>query len=198
MMKNRIITISRQFGSGGRYIGESAARRLGIGYYDKEIIAEIAEKTGLASEFIEKAGEYSPTKSIFSYAFVGRNRQGISIDDYLHSIQRKIILDIAEKGPCVIVGRCADYILRDREDCVNVFIFGNKAEKISRITSIYGDDPEEAERRIREMDKKRSNNYKYCTDREWGRFENYTLMLYSSTVGIENCIDIIENIVKGQ
>ena len=97
MMKNRIITISRQFGSGGRYIGESAARRLGIGYYDKEIIAEIAEKTGLASEFIEKAGEYSPTKSIFSYAFVGRNRQGISIDDYLHSIQRKIILDIAEK-----------------------------------------------------------------------------------------------------
>lgn len=198
MMKNRIITISRQFGSGGRYIGESAARRLGIGYYDKEIIAEIAEKTGLASEFIEKAGEYSPTKSIFSYAFVGRNRQGISIDDYLHSIQRKIILDIAEKGPCVIVGRCADYILRDREDCVNVFIFGNKAEKISRITSIYGDDPEEAERRIREMDKKRSINYKYCTDREWGRFENYTLMLNSSTVGIENCIDIIENIVKGQ
>lgn len=198
MMKNRIITISRQFGSGGRYIGESAARRLGIGYYDKEIIAEIAEKTGLASEFIEKAGEYSPTKSIFSYAFVGRNRQGISIDDYLHSIQRKIILDIAEKGPCVIVGRCADYILRDREDCVNVFIFGNKAEKISRITSIYGDDPEEAERRMREMDKKRSINYKYCTDREWGRFENYTLMLNSSTVGIENCIDIIENIVKGQ
>ncbi len=198
MMKNRIITISRQFGSGGRYIGESAARRLGIGYYDKEIIAEIAEKTGLASEFIEKAGEYSPTKSIFSYAFVGRNRQGISIDDYLHSIQRKIILDIVEKGPCVIVGRCADYILRDREDCVNVFIFGNKAEKISRITSIYGDDPEEAERRMREMDKKRSINYKYCTDREWGRFENYTLMLNSSTVGIENCIDIIENIVKGQ
>ena len=196
MMKNRIITISCQFGSGGRYIGESAARRLGIGYYDKEIIAEIAEKTGLASEFIEKAGEYSPTKSIFSYAFVGRNRQGISIDDYLHSIQRKIILDIAEKGPCVIVGRCADYILRDREDCVNVFIFGNKAEKISRITSIYGDDPEEAERRMREMDKKRSINYKYCTDREWGRFENYTLMLNSSTVGIENCIDIIENIAK--
>lgn len=196
MMKNRIIPISRQFGSGGRYIGESAARRLGIGYYDKEIIAEIAEKTGLASEFIEKAGEYSPTKSIFSYAFVGRNRQGISIDDYLHSIQRKIILDIAEKGPCVIVGRCADYILQDREDCVNVFIFGNKAEKISRIMSIYGDDPVEAERRMREMDKKRSINYKYCTDREWGRFENYTLMLNSSTVGIENCIDIIENIAK--
>ena len=96
------------------------------------------------------------------------------------------------------MGRCADYILRDREDCVNVFIFGNKAEKISRITSIYGDDPEEAERRMREMDKKRSINYKYCTDREWGRFENYTLMLNSSTVGIENCIDIIENIVKGQ
>lgn len=195
-MKNRIITISRQFGSGGRYIGEHVAKRLGIGYYDKAIIAEIAERTGLAKEFIEKAGEYSPTKSIFSYAFVGRNRSGISIDDYLHKIQRDIILDIAERGPCVIVGRCADYILRDRDNCVNIFIFGNKAEKISRITKIYGDTPEEAERRIREMDKKRSINYKYCTDREWGDFENYTLMLNSSTVGIENCIDIIENIAK--
>lgn len=195
-MKNRIITISRQFGSGGRYIGECVASRLGIGYYDKAIIAEIAEQTGLAEDFIEKAGEYSPTKSIFSYSFVGRNRAGVSIDDYLHKIQRKIILDIAQKGPCVIVGRCADYILRDRDDCVNIFIFGNKAEKISRITGIYGDTPKEAEQRMREMDKKRSINYKYFTDREWGKFENYTLMLNSSTVGIENCVDIIENIAK--
>lgn len=196
MMKNRIITISRQFGSGGRYIGECVAKKLGIGYYDKAIIAEIAEQTGLAKDFIEKAGEYSPTKSIFSYAFVGRNRSGMSIDDYLHKIQRDIILDIAEREPCVIVGRCADYILRDRDNCINVFIFGNKDEKISRITKIYGDAPEEAERRMHEMDKKRSINYKYCTDREWGDFENYTLMLNSSTVGIENCIDIIENIAK--
>lgn len=193
-MKDKIITISRQFGSGGRYIGECVAKRLGIKYYDKNLIEKIANRTGLAHDFIEKAGEYAPSNNIFAYAFIGRNRAGISIDDYLHNIQRQIILEIALEGPCVIVGRCADYILRDRNDCINIFIYGNKSSKIKRITELYGISSEKAEKLMLDTDKKRSINYKYYTDLEWGNINNYTLALNSSTVGIENCIEIITSI----
>ena len=132
-MEKKIITISREFGSGGRFIGEEIAKKLGYEFYDKTIIGKIAEETGFSEKFIEEKAEYAPTKNIFSYAFVGRNSSGMSIEDYLNSIQRKIILDAVEKGPCVIVGRCDDYILKDREDCVNVFIHVEMKNKLERI-----------------------------------------------------------------
>lgn len=193
-MKNSIITISREFGSGGRSIGKKVAKKLGIPFYDKEIINEVAEETGFSKEFIEKKGEYSPFANAFAYAFVGRDTNGVSVDDYLYNAQRKIILEIAEKGPCVIVGRCADDILSDRDDCINVFIHGNEKSKIIRIMQRYNLNEKEAAKKIKEMDKKRSINYKYHTEKEWGKSSNYDLCLNSSTLGNDNCIKIISEL----
>lgn len=157
-MSRRIITISREFGSGGRAIGEAVAKQLGFTFYDKDLIAEVAEKSGLSKEFIEKKGEYSPLKNIFSYAFVGRDSSGNSLDDYLYSIQRDIILDLAEKEPCVIVGRCADFILKNRTDCINVFIHGEEHEKLLRIQSLYQKSESEAKKLMHETSGDRKNS----------------------------------------
>jgi cytidylate kinase len=193
-MEKKIITISREFGSGGRFIGEEIAKKLGYEFYDKTIIGKIAEETGFSEKFIEEKAEYAPTKNIFSYAFVGRNSSGMSIEDYLNSVQRKIILDAVEKGPCVIVGRCADYILKDREDSVNVFIHGEMKNKLERIERIYNLSTKEAEKLIQETDRKRSINYKYYTEQIWGKSQNYTLTLNSSKLGYDKVIDIICNL----
>lgn len=193
-MEKKIITISREFGSGGRFIGEEIAKKLGYEFYDKTIIGKIAEETGFSEKFIEEKAEYAPTKNIFSYAFVGRNSSGMSIEDYLNSVQRKIILDAVEKGPCVIVGRCADYILKDREDSVNVFIHGEMKNKLERIKRIYNLSTKEAEKLIQETDRKRSINYKYYTEQIWGKSKNYTLTLNSSKLGYDKVIDIICNL----
>lgn len=195
-MSKEIITISREFGSGGRLIGEKLAKRLGIAFYDKEIIERVAEKTGFAKEFIEKRGEYSNYKNFFSYAFSGRTRTGMSVDDIMVVEQSKLIREIADKEPCVIVGRCADNILRDREDALHVFIGGNTPEKLRRVMELYGVDKETAAAQLKQMDKKRAINYQYCTDRKWGRRENYDICLNSSTLGYEKCIDILEELAK--
>lgn len=195
-MKNQIITISREFGSGGRYIGSQVAECLNIPFYDKHIIEKTAEESGLSKEFIEKKGEYSPAKNIFAYAFVGRDTTGSSIDDYLYSVQRKIIIELAEKGPCVIVGRCADFILKDSFNCLNVFIYGNEKEKLERICRLYDKSESEAKRLLKDVDKKRSINYKYYTDRTWGNIKNYSLTMNSSELGYEACIKTITELVK--
>ena len=132
-MTKRIITISREFGSGGRFIGEEVAKNLGIAYYDKNIIDEIAEQLGLSPDYIQESAELSPKKGLFAYALVGRDITGKSVEDMVYEAQRKVILDLAEKEPCVIIGRNADYILRDRDDVLNVFIHGDMPEKIHRI-----------------------------------------------------------------
>ena len=193
-MDKRIITISREFGSGGRYIGKQVAEQLGIEFYDKEIIGKIAEKTGLAEDFIEKVGEYAPSKSIFAYSLAGRTSFGVSVEDYLNSVQRKIILDIAEQQPCVIVGRCADYILRERTDCINIFIHGNVEQKTERIVKLYNVSETEAQKLMKDMDKKRSVNYSYYTDQKWGNVKNYMMTLNSSEIGIEKCADLIASL----
>ncbi|MDD6572955.1 MAG: cytidylate kinase-like family protein [Thermoflexaceae bacterium] len=195
-MSYHIITISREFGSGGRFIGEKVANRLGFSYYDKEIIAKVAEQTGLAKDYIEKMGEYAPTKSLFSYLLAGRDNSGQSMEDYVLAAQRKIILTLADKEPCVIVGRCADYILRDREDCLNVFIYGNEKEKSERIQKLYEKSPEDAIKLMAETDKKRSLNYNYYTNRTWGDVKNYSLALNSSVLGYEKCIEIITGLIN--
>ena len=128
-MTKRIITISREFGSGGRFIGEEVAKNLGIAYYDKNIIDEIAEQLGLSPDYIQESAELSPKKGLFAYALVGRDITGKSVEDMVYEAQRKVILDLAEKEPCVIIGRNADYILRDRDDVLNVFIHGNMPGK---------------------------------------------------------------------
>lgn len=190
-MKN-IITISREFGSGGHFIGETLAKELGFTFYDREIIAQAAEKTGLSEKYIEKRGEYAPKENIFSYALMGRDTQGSSVDDYIYNTQRTIILDLAQKGNCIIIGRCADYILKDRNDVLNVFIYGNQQKKCQRIMDLYRKNETEALKLMKNTDKKRSINYTYHTEQKWGDTKNYAICLNSSILGYKHCISIIK------
>lgn len=195
-MSYKVITISREFGSGGRFIGEETAKKLGIAFYDREIIAKVADDLGLSEKYVADRGEYAPSKNIFSYAFIGRDINGNSIADQIYSYQQKIIKELAAKEPCVIVGRSADYILLGRDDVLNVFIQGNKADKIVRIKEIYSKSDDEAAKMIKDTDKKRSVNYRYCTDQEWGSRKNYDIVLNSSTLGYDNCIDVISRLYR--
>ena len=195
-MAKRIITISREFGSGGRFIGEEAAKKLGIAYYDKNIIGQIAEKSGLSPEYIQENAELSPKKGLFAYAFSGRDITGKSVEDMVYEAQRNIILELAEKEPCVIIGRNADYILKDRDDVLNVFIHGDMLEKIKRITGLYNVKEKEAVKMMADTDKRRRTNYNFYTDQNWGKASNYTLCLNSSQLGYDRCEMIIMECVK--
>ncbi len=195
-MSKKIITISREFGSGGRTIGKKLAETLGYTFYDKELIDKLVEQTGYDKSFIEEQGEYAPGKNIFAYAFVGRMVNGMSISDYLWNEQRKIILKAAEDENCVIVGRCADYILRDRADVLNVYVHADKAFRAKRIVDLYGESPINPIKRLDDKDKKRAVNYKYYTDQTWGLSQNYHIALDSGELGIDRCVQIIADIVK--
>lgn len=194
-MKKRIITISREFGSGGRFIGEEVAKKLGIAYYDKNLINQIAQQSGLAPEYIQESAELSPRKGLFAYALAGRDSAGKSMEDLVCEVQRKIILEIAEKEPCVIIGRNADFVLRDRTDVLNVFIHGNLPEKTQRICRIYAVSEQEARKMMADTDKRRMTNYNFYTDQKWGKASNYTLSLNSSELGYERCEKIIKECV---
>ena len=195
-MAKRIITISREFGSGGRFIGEEIAKKLGIAYYDKNIISQIAEKSGLSPEYIQENAELSPKKGLFAYAFAGRDITGRSVEDMVYQAQRKVILDLARKEPCVIIGRNADYILKDRDDILNVFIHGDMPEKIQRISQLYHVTEQEAVKMMADTDKRRMTNYNFYTDQKWGKASNYTLCLNSSQLGYDRCEAIIMECVK--
>ena len=190
-MKNRVITISREFGSGGRTIGKKVAERLGIPCYDHELIEKIAEESGFAKEFVKEKAEYAPYGNWFANAFSDRSMNGISTQDYIWSVQRKIILNIASEGPCVIVGRCADYILKDDADCLKVFVHADMKARAERIVKLYGEAKEAPEKRLKDKDKRRSAYYKFYTDSEWGNVRNYHIALDSGVLGIEKCVDII-------
>lgn len=195
-MAKRIITISREFGSGGRFIGEEVAKKLGIAYYDKNIIGQIAEKSGLSPEYIQENAELSPKKGLFAYAFSGRDITGKSVEDMVYETQRNIILGLAEKELCVIIGRNADYILKDWDDVLNVFIHGDMPEKIKRITGLYNVKEKEAVKMMADTDKRRRTNYNFYTDQNWGKASNYTLCLNSSQLGYDRCEMIIMECVK--
>lgn len=198
-MKKKIVTVSRQFGSGGRTIAKALAEKLGYAYYDSALVEEVAKETGFDPSYIADAGEYAPGKSILSYAFSSATPHTsgkLIATDYLWSAQCKIILELAEKGNCVIVGRCADYILRDREDCLNVFIHAPTAYKAKRIVELYGVTDKSPEKRLEEKDTRRKVNYKYFTGREWGLTENYHISLDSGVLGEEKCVEIIADVVN--
>ena len=160
-MAKKIITISREFGSGGRFIGEEVAKKLGISYYDKNIISRIAEKSGLSPEYIQESAELSPKKGLLAYALAGRDITGKSVEDMVYEAQRKVILELADREPCVIIGRNADYILK------------------------------EAVKMMADTDKRRMTNYSFYTDQKWGKASNYTLCLNSSQLGYDRCEKII-------
>ncbi len=197
-MSKSVITVSRQFGSGGRTIGRLLSERLGVPFYDKELVQQVADETGLDTAFIEEKGELSPSKSFFSFAVsqsIPYMNNGLSISDFLFCAQRQVILKLAEQ-PCVIVGRCADSILRDRADCFNVFIHADMAFRVDRIVRLYGESEKKPEQRLADKDKKRKIYYKHYTDREWGDANNYDMCLNSGKIGIEKCVELILDAVR--
>ncbi len=188
-MKNRIITISREFGSGGRTICKMVAEKLCIPCYDAEIIQKMADETGFAPDYVKEAGEYSPG-SFLSAAFSNR-MFGPTNEDILWQHQYRVITELAEKGPCVIVGRCADYILEDKADCLKVFIHADLEFRAKRIVEVYGERAESPEERIKDKDKRRAAYHRFYTNMKWGYAQYYDLTLNSGVLGIDNCVDII-------
>lgn len=196
-MSNRIITISREFGSGGRTIGKEVAAKLGIHCYDSELIEKIAQESGLAKEFIAEKGEYASHGGWLANAFsYGSSYNGTSVQDYLWKVQREIILELAEKESCVIVGRCADYILRDHDNCLKVFIHADSDKRAERIVKIYGETMAAPEKRLQDKDMKRKAYYHFYTNMEWGEIQNYHITLDSGVLGIDKCVDIITDLYQ--
>ena len=187
-----VILLSREYGSGGRVIGEEVAKRLGYSFYDKEMIVKVAEETGLAQSYVKEHSEHSKGSSIFAYAFSPRDEAGVSLEDTLMNAQTKVIKKIAEEENAVIVGSCGDYVLRDKKDKLTVFIYGNEPEKIERISKLRNISKEETLKFIKEMDKRRSINYKYYTDQIWGESENYDLCIDSSRIGVKGAVEVIK------
>ena len=199
-MKKTIITISRQFGSGGRTVGHLVAEKLGIPFYDKELVDHIALESGFAPKFVEEHGEQAPGKSLLSYAFAPQGvpgvMNGLSTADFLWNIQCGVILQLADKGPCVIVGRNADYILKDREDVLHTFIHADMDFRADRIVRLYGESENSPKARLQEKDKRRSVNYQHYTGRSWGQAQNYDVCLNSSKLGTERCAQLIIDLVN--
>lgn len=191
-MKNRVITISREFGSGGRTIGKKVAEQLDIPCYDAEIIQEMVKETGFTPEYVKEAGEYTPG-NFLSSAFSNR-LFGPTNEDILWEHQYKVITELAQKGPCVIVGRCADYILQDKADCLKVFIHADMDFRALRIVEVYGEREQSPEERLRDKDKRRAAYHRFYTDMKWGYAQNYHLTLNSGVLGIDQCVKIIASL----
>lgn len=190
-MKNRIITVSRELGSGGRTIGKQVAKELGIPCYDNKLIQKIASESVFDEHYVKAAGEYDSGGflSIFSSRAFGDANA-----DLIWKAQCKIILQLAEKEPCVIVGRCADYILRDKADCLRVFIHADKDFRMNRIIKVYGETDIPTEQRLKEKDKRRAAYHRFYTNMKWGQSKNYDITLNSGTPGIDKCVEIIKNL----
>jgi cytidylate kinase len=199
-MKKNIITISRQFGSGGRTVGRMVAEKLGIPFYDKELVEQISLESGFAPKFVEEHGEHAPGKTKFSYAFAAQGipgvMNGMSTADFLWHIQCSTIIQLAEAGPCVIVGRNADYILKDRPDVFHAYIHADMEQRADRIVRLYGESEKTPQARLQEKDKRRALNYQHYTGRTWGAAENYDICLNTGKIGIEAAVDAIVALVK--
>lgn len=191
-MKHRVLTISREFGSGGRTIGKTVAEKLGIPCYDSELIAKIAEKSGFAENYVKTVEESAPTGFL---AAAWTNRAfGPTNEDYLWDAQRKVILELAAQENCVIVGRCADYILRDTADCLTAFIHTSLAYRAERIVKVYGERDASPEQRIRDKDKRRAAYHRFYTDMKWGDVKNYQICLDSGALGIDRCVELLRSL----
>lgn len=203
MEKKTVITIGREFGSGGREIGEKLAKTLGIPFYDKELISLAAKESGMSKEIFEAVDEQATNSLLYSmvvgaYALGSRvsTISEMSLNDKLFLIQSNIIKKIAQRGACVIVGRCADYVLRESPQCLNVFIYGEMPQKIERIEKLYQLPAKKAEEIIIKSDKRRKSYYNYYTGLKWGRVENYDLCLNSSTLGTDGCAELLSKLIE--
>ena len=190
-----VITISREFGSGGREIGKRVAEKLGYKFFDAEIIDEVVRSSGISKEIVEKYDEYATYKNSLLYTIAvnsgGDSYNRLSIANRVQIAQAEVIKKIAEEGRCVIIGRGADYVLREREDCLHVFIRADIAHRVKRVTEIYGDIGKKPEAYLEDKDTRRRVFYRSFTMREWGVIDNYNLVLDSGLIGLDNCADVI-------
>lgn len=191
---NKVITISREFGSGGRELGVKLAGRLEIPFYDKELISLAVDDSGLTEEAFYHYDEHMPELLDRSRYTPFSSVYEIPMSDQIFLIQSKVIRKLAEKGPCVIVGRCADMVL---EDSLNLFLFSRFKNRVNRLRELgTGIDQDHIELRIRELDRKRKDYYQYYTGNTWGKAQNYHLSLDSGEIGMEGCIQTIMTYLK--
>lgn len=197
-----IITISRQFGSGGRTFGKSLADALNIEYYDKELVSMAAKESGYNPEIFENVDEratnsllYSLSMGIYNLGNGYAPMRDMPVNDQLYLLQHKIIKEIAIK-PCVIVGRCADYILRDRKNLLRIYIYAKMEDRIKSAIKLHDVPENKAESIIKKTDKTRANYYNFYTNQRWGAPENYDICLNTSTISRDKAINMIKSIVE--
>ena len=192
---NRIITIGREFGSGGRTIAKMVGEKLGIKVYDNELLTKIAKESGLAQSYVAERSENLTLSDLIGRSLSGFGTYNqVLVEDNLWKMQSEVILDLAKKETCIIVGRGADYILKDKANCLKVFIYSSLEERINRIVSVYGESNVAPEKRLKDKDKRRSLFYNYFTDMKWGNPHNYDICLNSGILGFEKCVDIISSL----
>ncbi len=198
MKSSPIITVGRQYGSGGRYVARLLAEEMGIPFYDKELLVEASRDSGICPEVLEEYDEKN-TRSLLFSLISGSQPRGDAASMYMdmplnHRIflaQFDTIRRIADQGACVIVGRCADYVLRDYENVINVFIKASREDRIERIVKYYGADPLKAEEVLRKADKQRASYYNYYATGTWGDVNNYHLCVDTGALGIEGAVEVI-------
>ena len=199
-MSSYVISISREFGSGGRLIGKQLAARLGIPCYDRTLIQKTSEKSGLSPDFIARAEERARSRFHLSVVPIGIGapaftHQGIPVNHQAFFAQSEVIRELADEGPCVIVGRCSDYVLEARPECLKVFVYADLPSRAQRCIDEYHLSPDSIERHIRQMDRGRANYYNYYTGHIWGDMRRYDLTLNSTTTGISGAVDLIAALV---
>jgi cytidylate kinase len=198
-----VITIGRQFGSGGREIGEKLAQAYDIKYYDKELIARAAKESGFCEEILMNHDE-RPTNSFlynlvidtYSFGYNSSSFVDMPMSQKVFLAQFDTIKKIADEGPCVIVGRCADYALEGRDNVINLFIYADEDFRVRKIMEQYGMDENKARDNLVKKDKQRASYYNYYTNRKWGRAESYDLCINSSVLGIDGSVKLIKQFVE--
>lgn len=203
MKCNQIITIARQFGSGGREIGQAIAKEFSIPFYDKELISLAAKESGIDPDVFKNVDEkatnsllYSLSMGLYSFGNGFSVMGDLPVNDKLYLLQHKIIKEIASKGPCVIVGRCADYILKDFDNCVKLFIHADQEYRKNRAISIHNVDPKRVEQIISKTDKTRANYYSFYSGLKWGFADNYDLSINSAKLGTDKIVKLISEYVE--
>lgn len=198
-----VITISREFGSGGREIGKKLAEKLGIPFYDKELLSEAAKQSGICEDLFHKHDEtysssllYSLVMGAYPVSNDGKLYPDMPLNHKIFLAQFDAIKSIAEKGPCVIIGRCADYVLADFCSTINFFIFGDMPEKKRRILERYDIEKNKVEDFIKKTDKRRANYYNYYSDKKWGVAAHYDMCVNSSKIGIDKTVDLLADYIR--
>ena len=183
--KKIVITISREYGSGGHYVGELLAKRMGINFYDKNLINLISKKSGLSKEYVE-----ANNQKLASFKYIDNN------DDRIFIAEEKVIKDLAKKESCVIVGRCADYILKDNKDTIKVFLYSSSQDKVKRAVKYYNLEEDKALKEINKINNERAKHYKYYTNRDWYDFANYDIALNVDYLGVEKTAELLEQVIR--